>query len=71
MSEPSKRECCDTDESMHHRTDCTSWRPIEHDHEGIDCEAWFSSCGLCPACHKCKFIGHGPLCVDCYLRSGA
>jgi hypothetical protein len=23
--------------------------------------------GICPRCRDWKFIGHGPLCVDCYL----
>lgn len=27
--------------------------------------------GICPRCHEEKFIGHGPLCVDCYLNSAA
>ena len=22
--------------------------------------------GICPKCCEDKFIGHGPLCVDCY-----
>lgn len=24
--------------------------------------------GTCPKCGEWKFIGHGPLCSDCYLR---
>ena len=23
--------------------------------------------GECPKCRKTKFIGHGPLCIDCHL----
>jgi hypothetical protein len=23
--------------------------------------------GICPKCREDKFIGHGPLCIDCYL----
>lgn len=26
--------------------------------------------GNCPSCHEWKFIGHGPLCTDCYATEG-
>jgi hypothetical protein len=26
--------------------------------------------GACPACGEDKFIGHGPVCIDCYTREG-
>ena len=26
--------------------------------------------GICPKCHEDKFIGHGPLCVDCFTGGG-
>lgn len=37
------------------------------DHPGIE-HAPFSYTGVCPGCGVCKFIGHGPLCWDCYTR---
>jgi hypothetical protein len=37
----------------------------ECDHPGIEHGAW-SYTGICPRCGVCKFIGHGPLCGDCY-----
>lgn len=27
--------------------------------------------GICPKCGLDKFIGHGPLCADCYLAAGS
>jgi hypothetical protein len=31
---------------------------------GIDWSRMYH--GICPKCGEDKFIGHGPLCVDCY-----
>lgn len=25
--------------------------------------------GACPSCHEVKFIGHGPLCIDCLRKA--
>lgn len=41
-------------------------RKLEHDHPDMDCDRPFSYCWPCPACGVCKFIGHGPLCWECY-----
>ena len=38
----------------------------ECDHPGLDHDVRWSYCWPCPACGVCKFIGHGPLCGDCY-----
>lgn len=37
------------------------------DHPGIE-HGQFSHTGVCPRCKECKFIGHGPLCVDCFTQ---
>ena len=42
----------------------------ECDHPGIE-HGSLSYVGVCPGCRKCKFIGHGPLCGDCYEARGA
>lgn len=39
------------------------------DHPGIDHDSPGSYCWACPACGVCKFIGHGPLCWECYSAS--
>lgn len=41
-------------------------QPAECDHPGLDHDERWSYCGPCPSCGVCKFIGHGPLCADCY-----
>lgn len=38
------------------------------DHPGIE-HGPMSYVGICPKCRDCKFIGHGPLCGDCYAAS--
>jgi hypothetical protein len=42
--------------------------PVTCDHPGIEHGAW-SYTWPCPSCGVCKFIGHGPLCEDCYERA--
>lgn len=44
--------------------DTTTTEPTECDHPGIE-HGPFWATGICPKCRRCKFIGHGPLCVDC------
>jgi hypothetical protein len=41
------------------------------DHPGLDHDVRWSYCWECPKCGVCKFIGHGPLCGDCYAASFA
>lgn len=44
----------------------------EHSTESGDSRLWTLASlntGVCPGCGEVKFIGHGPLCTDCYLRS--
>ena len=40
-------------------------KPATCDHPGVEHGTW-SYTGICPQCGICKFIGHGPLCGDCY-----
>jgi hypothetical protein len=42
--------------------------PVTCDHPGIEHGTW-SYTWPCPSCGVCKFIGHGPLCGDCYERT--
>lgn len=41
---------------------------VECDHPGLG-HGFGMHTGICPRCRKCKFIGHGPLCGDCYDRA--
>lgn len=40
------------------------------DHEGIEHGTLGAYVGVCPRCKICKFIGHGPLCGDCFTAGG-
>lgn len=37
----------------------------ECDHPNLDHDEPWSYCWPCPKCGVCKFIGHGPLCLEC------
>jgi hypothetical protein len=58
--------CC----ALCEEVECDEGCPFEHwraicDHPGME-HGTFAYIGRCPGCGKCKFIGHGPLCWDCY-----
>lgn len=54
---------CGVPEGEPHLEGCPYY--AECDHPGFGHEWWFYT-GICPRCRKCKVIGHGPLCGDCY-----